>query len=80
MHLVALLPPDARDHDIAMPAARRGISVVPLSTCYGGRRARPGLVLGYGSTRLAEIPEAVRRLKSALTASKWRRQFSRRSK
>ena len=66
MHLVVMLPPSARDHDIAVRAARRGLSVLPLSSCYAGRRTRPGLVLGYGATRLSEIPDAVRRLASAL--------------
>ncbi len=66
IHLVVLLPPDARDHDIAVRAARRGISVIPLSSCYAGPRGRPGLVLGYGPTRATEIPDAVRRLKSVL--------------
>jgi GntR family transcriptional regulator/MocR family aminotransferase len=66
MHLVVMLSPDVRDRDVAARAARRGISVIPLSSCYGGRRARYGLMLGYGSTRLAEIPDAVRRLKAAL--------------
>jgi GntR family transcriptional regulator/MocR family aminotransferase len=66
MHLVAMLPPDARDRDIAVQAARRGISVIPLSSCYTGRRSQPGLMLGYGSTRLAEIPDAVRRLKAVV--------------
>jgi GntR family transcriptional regulator/MocR family aminotransferase len=68
MHLVVMLPSGARDHDVALRAARRGVSVIPLSTCYMGRRTEPGLVLGYGSTRLGEIPEAVRRLKSILRA------------
>jgi GntR family transcriptional regulator/MocR family aminotransferase len=66
MHLVALLPPGTRDKDIAIRAARAGISVIPLSSCCAGR-ARAGLVLGYGSTRLAEIPAAVRRLRSILS-------------
>lgn len=66
MHLVVMLPPSARDRDIAVRAARRGVSVLPLSSCYAGRRTRPGLVLGYGATRLSEIPDAVRRLASAL--------------
>lgn len=64
MHLVMLLPPDLRDHDIAVRAARRGLSVIPLSSCYEGSRSRPGLVLGYGPTRAGEIPDAVRRLKA----------------
>ncbi|HTE49921.1 MAG TPA: PLP-dependent aminotransferase family protein [Kofleriaceae bacterium] len=66
MHLVVMLPAGSRDHDIAVRAARAGISVIPLSSCYIGRRTRPGLVLGYGGTRLSEIPDAVRRLKSIL--------------
>jgi GntR family transcriptional regulator/MocR family aminotransferase len=66
MHLVVMLAPDAPDRDIAVAAARRGISVIPLSTCYTGRRTDPGLVLGYGTTRVGEIPEAVRRLKGIL--------------
>jgi GntR family transcriptional regulator/MocR family aminotransferase len=63
MHLTILLPPWARDHDIAVRAAQRGLSVLPLSSCYAGRPAQPGLVLGYGSTRVGEMTEAVRRLK-----------------
>jgi len=65
MHLVLLLPRGARDRALAERAARAGISVIPLSSCYAGR-PRPGLVLGYGATRLHEIPEAVRRLKALL--------------
>jgi GntR family transcriptional regulator/MocR family aminotransferase len=66
MHLVMLLPPGARDRDIAVRAARRGISVIPLSSCYASPRPRPGLVLGYGTTRVPEIGDAVRQLKAIL--------------
>jgi GntR family transcriptional regulator/MocR family aminotransferase len=66
MHLVVMLPADAPDHEVAVRAARRGVSVIPLSSCYTGRRTESGLVLGYGSTRLSEIPDAVRRLKAIL--------------
>jgi len=66
MHLVVMLPKDAPDHDIAVRAARRGLSVIPLSSCYLGRLTESGLVLGYGSTRLGEMPDAVRRLKAIL--------------
>jgi GntR family transcriptional regulator/MocR family aminotransferase len=65
MHLVVLLPAKAKDHQIALRAAVKGISVIPLSSCFNGKQTRPGLVLGYGSTRLSEIPEAVKILKSA---------------
>lgn len=70
MHLVVLLPPGARDQDIAERAARRGISVIPLSSCYRvpRSRSRPGLVLGYGATRTADIADAVRRLRAVLRA------------
>jgi GntR family transcriptional regulator/MocR family aminotransferase len=66
IHLVMLLPAGARDRDIAVRAAARGLSVIPLSTCYAGARPRPGLILGYGTTRSAEIGDAVRRLKAIL--------------
>jgi GntR family transcriptional regulator/MocR family aminotransferase len=66
MHLVVLLGAKARDHEIALRAAVSGISVIPLSSCFNGKPTRRGLILGYGSTRLSEIPEAVRRLKSLI--------------
>jgi GntR family transcriptional regulator/MocR family aminotransferase len=66
MHLVIVLPRNTRDREIALRAARAGLSVIPLSSCYAGRPTSRGLVLGYGSTRLAEIPDAVRRLKAIL--------------
>jgi GntR family transcriptional regulator / MocR family aminotransferase len=71
LHLVAMLPRGAHDHDIAVRAARRGISVIPLSSCYTGPAAQPGLVLGYASIRKAEIPDAVRRLKTVLPIARW---------
>jgi GntR family transcriptional regulator/MocR family aminotransferase len=66
MHLVVLLPPSARDRDIAQRALRRGLSVVPLSSCYAQLRPRAGLLLGYGTTRVADIADAVRALKLSL--------------
>lgn len=62
MHLVLMLPPGARDRDIAVRAAREDISVIPLSSCYAGAAKAPGLVLGYGSIRARELAEAVRKL------------------
>jgi len=66
MHPVALLPPGTDDHEVAVRAARLGISAAPLSSCYEGRTKMAGLVLGFGSTRPRDIPDAVRALKSAL--------------
>ena len=65
MHLVLLLPRGADDHAIAIRAAKRGVSVIPLSTCFA-RKPRPGLVLGYGAAREGEIADAVRRLRQAM--------------
>ena len=66
MHLVALLPPGTDDHEVAVRAARLGISAAPLSSCYEGRKKTAGLVLGFGGARPRDIPDAVRALKSAL--------------
>jgi GntR family transcriptional regulator/MocR family aminotransferase len=68
MHVVLKLPKKkAGDREIAVRAAKRGISAIPLSSCYNGRRVEPGLILGYGSTHLAEIPSAVRRLAALIS-------------
>jgi GntR family transcriptional regulator/MocR family aminotransferase len=68
MHLVVTLPEASDDASVALRATKLGISAAPLSTCYTGRKTRPGLVLGFGSTRPEHIPDAVRRLKTALRA------------
>src|SRR5204862_1194504 len=47
MHLVAALSKGARDRRVAHAAARRGLWVMPLSSCYL-EKARHGFVLGYG--------------------------------
>jgi GntR family transcriptional regulator/MocR family aminotransferase len=64
MHLVATLA--GGDRDIATRAAARGVSVIPLSSCYAGRATRHGLILGYGATRAHEIGERVRELASVV--------------
>ena len=43
MHLVALLPRGVDDSVIARKAAERGISAMPLSSCYLHRAKRKGL-------------------------------------
>jgi GntR family transcriptional regulator / MocR family aminotransferase len=54
MHLiarpVAAIAPTFDDRAVAAAAARAGISVSPLSSCYVGRRRRHGLILGYAGT------------------------------
>lgn len=65
MHLCVLLPRGTDDRAIALAAAARGLAVMPLSSCYAGRR-RPGLVLGYGTSREREIPDAVHLLSAII--------------
>jgi GntR family transcriptional regulator/MocR family aminotransferase len=67
MHLVALLPEGTDDHALALRAVRAGLSVAPLSDCYAEpRRAMPGVVLGFGSTRPREMTAAVKRLRDVM--------------
>ncbi|MGA8432539.1 MAG: PLP-dependent aminotransferase family protein [Candidatus Sulfotelmatobacter sp.] len=66
MHLTVTLPKGKRDRDIAGRAARQNLWIWPLSPSYIGRAARPGFILGFGSTAVAEIPRAVRKLRKLL--------------
>ncbi|MEJ7601195.1 MAG: PLP-dependent aminotransferase family protein [Kofleriaceae bacterium] len=66
MHVVITLPPEIRDRDVAIRAAARGISVIPLSSCYATARPRSGLLLGYGATPVSRIPEAMTELRRAI--------------
>jgi GntR family transcriptional regulator/MocR family aminotransferase len=66
MHLVTLLPRGVDDSAIARKAAERGISVMPLSSCYLGRPVRNGLVLGYGGASPPQIGDAMHELKKLI--------------
>ncbi|QSQ23104.1 PLP-dependent aminotransferase family protein [Pyxidicoccus parkwayensis] len=66
MHLVAALPKRFKDRQIAERAAKEGLWAMPLSPCYLEKATRPGLILGYGGTDAARIPEAVRRLRKVI--------------
>jgi GntR family transcriptional regulator/MocR family aminotransferase len=66
MHLVALLPPGIEDREVALAAARDGLSVMPLSMCYLKTPERGGLILGYGGTDAGQIEEGMGRLKACL--------------
>jgi GntR family transcriptional regulator/MocR family aminotransferase len=68
MHLVATLSRALDDRAVAVRAARQGLWAMPLSSCYVGRPARRGFVLGFGGTDLPEIQRGVSRLASALSA------------
>jgi GntR family transcriptional regulator/MocR family aminotransferase len=64
MHLAALLPRGVDDSAIASKAAERGISAMPLSSCFLHRARRKGFILGYGATNEHQIRQAIRALKT----------------
>lgn len=66
MHLAALLPPGVNDTKVSRNAAQRGISAMPLSTCYLKPPKRGGLILGYGGMNAHQIREGVRKLRMSL--------------
>jgi GntR family transcriptional regulator/MocR family aminotransferase len=66
MHLVATLPRGAGDRELSVRAARQGLWAMPLSSCYFGKAAREGFVLGFGGTDVPRIVDGVRRLRGVL--------------
>lgn len=66
MHLTITLPEGTRDRDIAERAARQKLWLWPLSSAYLARPARPGFILGFGSSSEEKIPRAVRKLRALL--------------
>ena len=70
MHLVASLPKGFDDREIAERAALKKLWLWPLSPTYLGKALRQGFILGFGSTKAAEIPDQVQRLKGVLVAER----------
>ncbi len=68
MHVVVLLPEGSDDCALAKKAAKNGIPVLPLSTCYFGTPPKCGFVLGYAGSSVANIRAGVRRLATSLRA------------
>jgi GntR family transcriptional regulator/MocR family aminotransferase len=66
MHLVALLPPGTDDVAVCIKAAQKGVSAIPLSTCYLKRPTRGGVILGYGGANENQIHDGIVSLRSAL--------------
>ncbi|HVA64800.1 MAG TPA: PLP-dependent aminotransferase family protein [Terriglobales bacterium] len=64
LHLTATWTRGEPDREVATRAARDGMWLWPLSPSYVGDAPRPGLILGYGSTAAAAIPQAVRQLRN----------------
>ena len=50
-------------------AARRGISAMPLSSCYLRPPARGGLILGYGGTNAHQIHDGIRKLRMSVLSA-----------
>ncbi len=67
MHLAVTLRNGCRDLEIAERASRQKPWIWPLSPSYLREVARPGFILGFGSTSVEEIPRAVRKLRDLLT-------------
>jgi GntR family transcriptional regulator/MocR family aminotransferase len=68
MHLVATCEGCA-DRAVAENAARAGLRVMPLSSCYLGPPQKRGMVLGYGGVAASEMAPAVVKLRAAIEAS-----------
>jgi GntR family transcriptional regulator/MocR family aminotransferase len=66
MHLVALLPPGTDDVEVSRKAAQKGISAIPLSSCYVTPPARGGLILGYGGANATQIHDGIGKLRMSL--------------
>jgi len=67
MHVAVTLQNGGCDLEIAERAARQNLSLWPLSPSYIGEASRQGFILGFGATRLTDIPHAVRKLRNILT-------------
>jgi len=61
MHL-SLTVKGIDDHEIAERAASQRLWLVPLSSSYLRKPARQGFILGFGSTGVEQIPDAVSKL------------------
>ena len=59
LHVVAYLPDGVDDQEVVRRASAQGLYPQALSTCYAGRAARPGLILGFGGSDECAFPGAV---------------------
>src|SRR5437763_661261 len=66
MHLAIFLARVRDDQKIAAMAARQSLWLSALSSSYIGRMPRHGFVLGFGNTKVNDIPQAVRHLKKLI--------------
>jgi GntR family transcriptional regulator/MocR family aminotransferase len=66
MHVAVKLAPGKNDVEIARRAAAKGISCIPLSSCYASARKSPGLLLGHAAFRPEQIRTAMQKLAGVL--------------
>jgi GntR family transcriptional regulator/MocR family aminotransferase len=64
---------------LSRKAAQKGISAVPLSTCYLKQPTRAGLILGYGGANANQIHDGMRKLRMSIQGSNNRLQVQERS-
>jgi GntR family transcriptional regulator / MocR family aminotransferase len=67
MHLCIVLDGISADRKIADRAALAGLWLVPLSSSYASKGSRQGFILGFGSTPVSEMQDAVRKLRAAIS-------------
>jgi GntR family transcriptional regulator/MocR family aminotransferase len=67
MHLSLVLN-GIPDRELSARAAQQNLWIVPLSAFYLGKAARPGFILGFGSTSVEQIPAAVHHLRRLVRA------------
>jgi GntR family transcriptional regulator/MocR family aminotransferase len=66
MHLVASLAAGIDDRAAATAASEMGVSSLPMSLCYLGRKRKPGLILGYAAYTPLQIKQGCRVMAVAL--------------
>jgi GntR family transcriptional regulator/MocR family aminotransferase len=62
LHVSAFLPAGIDDRELVREAAKRGLDATALSTCYAGKSARSGLILGFGGASERRIVAACKTL------------------
>jgi GntR family transcriptional regulator/MocR family aminotransferase len=67
LHLVAHLPPDVDDVQVAKQARERGVDVTPLSFFYSGPALQRGLLFGFACGDIASFIPAISQIQRVLT-------------
>jgi GntR family transcriptional regulator / MocR family aminotransferase len=67
LHLCVFLPQNLDDQKIAQSAAKHGISIMPLSSCYAGKKSQNGLVLGFACATESQIESATKILSQIIS-------------